>query len=180
MKIMPRIMLHLLIFFLTGQTRCFSQDHHLHVLENERLRVEVNPQGAELQRIVDKKNNSEILWIGDSSYWQAQAPVMFPVNVRFKDEKYTYQGREYIMPRMGLAVLNTFSVQPESDLHKAVLTYNHSPKSREYYPFDFDFEITYELEEHQLINRFSLTNHGSDTMYFALGAIRVFIVRKTG
>ncbi len=169
MNIMPRITLHLMIFFLTGQTICFSQDYHLHVLENEHLRVEINPRGAELQRIFDKKNNFEILWVGDSSYWQAQAPVMFPVNVRFKDEKYTYQGREYIMPRMGLAVLNTFSVQPESDLHKAVLTYNHSPKSREYYPFDFDFEITYELEEHQLINRFSLTNHGSDTMYFALG-----------
>ncbi len=148
----------------------FGQDaREIVVLENEHLRVKINPIGAELQSIINLSTSTEILWIGDSTYWQAQAPVMFPVNVRFKDEKYSYRGKEYEMPRMGLAAINRFEVVPEGDSHKAMFAFSHTPQTKASYPFDFDLKITYELSENQLINHFSISNLGMDTMFFALG-----------
>lgn len=138
-------------------------------IENEQLKVRISNKGAQLQSILHKETNAEILWIGDESYWEEKSPVMFPVNVRFKDEKYSYKGKEYEMPRMGLAVINTFKLLPTSTPQKAILAFNNSPQSKKYYPFDFKFEITYELVKNKLVNRFKIENTGTDTLYFALG-----------
>ena len=164
---MERIFIYHTILFLLWHSSGIGQNNY--ILENEYLHVEVSSMGAELQSIFDKKSAREILWIGDSTHWKGQSPVMFPVNVRFKDEKYTYRGREYVMPRMGLAVSNNFTLRSEAHAQKIVLAFTHSQNARSYYPFEFDFEITYHLVDNKLINRFSIENQGSDTMYFALG-----------
>jgi galactose mutarotase-like enzyme len=139
------------------------------VIENEFLKVRISEQGAELQSIFSKKTDTEILWQGDPEYWEARSPIMFPVNVRYKDEKYTYKGKMYEMPRMGLAVISSFSILSENTGKSVTLVMNTDDETKRYYPFDFQFEVRYELMENELINRFTVRNIGQDTMYFALG-----------
>ena len=38
-------------------------------LENNRLSVEIAEMGAELTRIYDKKNGTDVLWEADPAYW---------------------------------------------------------------------------------------------------------------
>lgn len=94
---------------------------------------------------------------------------MFPVNVRFKDEKNSYKGKEYEMPRMGLAVINNFVLSEKSNEEKAIFSFCPSAETKKYYPFNFEVDLTYELVENKLVNNFKLKNIGTDTMYFALG-----------
>ena len=84
------------------------------VISNGQLTVAIHPVGAELMSI-QSGNGREYLWQGDPHYWAGRAPIMFPVNVRFKDERFTYKGREYYMPRMGLAVTADFRLLPSDN-----------------------------------------------------------------
>ncbi|MDX1285604.1 MAG: hypothetical protein R3182_11350, partial [Draconibacterium sp.] len=136
-------------------------------VSNDHLTVKINTFGAELQSIQDK-SGIEYLWQGDSAYWGGRAPNMFPVNVRFKDEKFTYKVKEYEMPRMGLAKITEFkAIEKEKD--KITLEIKSDSKTLKYYPFSFRLLITYKLEGNKLINRYKVENTGDETMFFALG-----------
>jgi galactose mutarotase-like enzyme len=93
---------------------------------------------------------------------------MFPVNVRFKDERFTYQGKVYEMPRMGLAITSLFSILDHKK-ESVVLGLSSNKETLKHYPFHFELEITFFLKENGLVNTFQVSNEGSDTMYFALG-----------
>ena len=136
-------------------------------ISNHELTVRISTQGAELQSI-KSSSGTEYLWQGDSAYWGGRAPLMFPVNVRFKDEKFTYKGKEYEMPRMGLAVISEFKVI-EKQQNKVVLTLKSNEETVKFYPFQFSFSVIYELKGNKLINRFEIENKGAETMFFALG-----------
>ena len=137
-------------------------------IENTDLKVEISPVGAELQSIFSKKSNIEYLWQGDSAFWAGRSPVMFPVNVRFKEERYSYQGKKYEMPRMGLAISRNFSIKDQST-EKVILILESDPEMQQYYPFNFSLEIEYRLDGTSLSNQFRVSNHGRENMYFALG-----------
>lgn len=136
-------------------------------IQNEILKVEISTFGAELQSIQDN-NNTEYLWQGDPEYWAGRAPVMFPVCVKFKDQHFTYKGREFEMPDMGLAKISNFTVV-EKQLAKVVLELKSNAETLKYYPFPFVLRITYEVIGNRLNNTFEVKNTGSETMYFALG-----------
>ncbi|MEM7367412.1 MAG: hypothetical protein AAF587_02355 [Bacteroidota bacterium] len=138
-------------------------------LDNDRLKVQISSLGAELQSIVNKQSGREVLWIGDSTYWEQKSPIMFPVNVRFKDDQFSYQSKVYQMPSMGLAMIQEFVQEPDNSPQKTTFSFQSSEQSRTNYPFDFRLEVQYELQQQTLINRFILKNTGTDSMYFALG-----------
>ncbi len=139
------------------------------ILENERLHVEISEKGAELCSIHDKRSDAEILWIGDRTYWDGQAPVMFPVNVRMKDDHFSYNEKVYQMPMLGLAKNQVFKVDSNEDAGSASFSMSSSELTRKHFPFEFRLVVTYQLKGNALINRFRVTNAGKETMYFALG-----------
>lgn len=137
-------------------------------VENRFLKVEVNTLGAELQSIKSLKTGTEYLWQGDKEHWEGKAPVMFPVNVKFKDAHFLYKGKEYQMPDMGLAKISKFKM---IDIRKeeVVLVLESNSATLEKYPFPFRLQISYRLSGKKLINEFVVENTGEETMYFALG-----------
>ncbi len=138
-------------------------------IENNWLRVSIDPYGAELQSIRHKNTETEYLWQGDPEHWANRSPVMFPVNVRFKDERFSYRGKTYEMPRMGLAMISDFETFPSEDGEAVTLSLRANEMTRQYYPFEFVFDATYRLESNRLVNEYRVSNNGSETMYFALG-----------
>lgn len=157
-----------LFVFLVSLFSCSKETGYVHI-ENEILSVSISPVGAELMSIQSKLQEKEYLWQGDPVYWAARAPIMFPVNVRFENEQFVYKEKKYDMPRMGLAVDAPFVIHSKTN-EKVVFEFESSPEIiRNQYPFPFRLQVSYSLEENQLINEFIVTNKGEDTMYFALG-----------
>ena len=137
-------------------------------IQNKYLKVEASTLGAELQSIKSKKTGIEYLWQGDEEYWAGRAPVMFPVNVKFKDARYTYKAEEYEMPDMGLAKISTFNLL---DIAKEEVSFElkSNAETLARYPFEFSLKVIYRIQGKKLINEFIVENIGDKSMYFALG-----------
>lgn len=157
------------LFLLFSPGNVISQDRENILIENEVLRIEIKPLGAELQSIKHNHTGQEYLWQGDTAYWKDRSPIMFPVNVRFKDNLFTYKGKSYKMPRMGLAVSEKFKVLPTNRQEQIALEFRSTENTLVNYPFPFNLVVTYRLDSHQLVNEFHVENLGVDTLYFALG-----------
>ena len=83
-----RFLLYFLLFYVFSIS---VSDADLVTIENSWLSVSVDPVGAELQSIRHINTDTEYLWQGDPEYWENRAPVMFPVNVRFKDNRFSIE-----------------------------------------------------------------------------------------
>jgi len=137
-------------------------------ISNDHLSVTLAEKGAELQSIRHVDTDTEYLWQGDPEYWAARSPNMFPVNVRFKDHRFTYKGKDYEMPFLGLVVDAKLPVK-RVNKGRVVHVLESSKETLKYYPFPFRLEILSEVTELELIQRYTVTNTGKETMYFALG-----------
>jgi galactose mutarotase-like enzyme len=138
-------------------------------IENDFISVKISPMGAELQSIVNKKTGTEYLWQGDTAYWASRSPVMFPIAVRIRDDKFTWKGKTYEMPRVGLARIYQFKVLPSGKPGIAVFEMASDEHTLPFYPFMFRFEVTYMLDKNSLIVQYVVENKGKDTLYFAAG-----------
>ncbi len=140
------------------------------VLENEFLRVEVSPLGAEMHSIWCKRTGCEQLWQGgDPKVWKDHAPWLFPLIGQLKDDHYLWQGKAYTMPMHGFASGKEFSVVEASP--KAVtLRLEDTPETLTMYPFRFTLNITYTLEGESLKVKADVTPRETDEIYVSLGA----------
>ncbi len=126
------------------------------VLKNSYLQVEVNPFGAELSSIVDLATQKEYIWQGVDP-WPRRAPVLFPIVGRLKDDQYQWQGIWYRMGQHGFARNSEFRIVLHSANH-IKLRLSPSEFTREIYPFDFQFDVSFTLEGRSLVQTFSATN----------------------
>lgn len=146
-------------------------------VSNGRLSVTVSDRGAELLSV--KLDGVERLWQGDPAVWEGRSPVLFPFVGRIKDNKYTFNGKEYkVNGPHGFASKSTFSLVEQTD---SSLTYRlvSSDETRAVYPFEFIFDVTYRIEENRLFQSFTVTNTGNGIMYYSYGAHPGFFVPAT-
>ncbi len=138
-------------------------------IENDSLSVAIALKGAELQSLRSKVTGSEYLWQGDPDYWDRRALVMFPVNVAFRDWKFTHKGNSYDMPFLGLVESGEFKQLDGEGTDRVVLEFQNTAETLKSYPFPFRFQIRYSLKGSTLTQEFSVENLGDERMYFALG-----------
>ena len=138
-------------------------------LENEILKVWINPKGAELKSILHKKNNQEILWQGDAKFWSKTSPVLFPIVGGLKNNTYTFEGQSYELSRHGFARDMQFEVK-EKSTDEAIFRLVSTPETMHVYPFTFIFDIHYALVENTLTTTFKVKNTDQKVMYFSVGA----------
>ncbi|TWT83623.1 Aldose 1-epimerase [Planctomycetes bacterium CA13] len=156
-------------FFSMLTIPAFAHETNDITIENEALRVRINSTGAELTSLVAKNTGREYLWHGDPKFWSDRAPLMFPVNVRFKGDRYSYQDNHYVIPKMGLAIYRLFETVPSPNANEATFRLIANKDTLRQYPFPFELRVTYRLEDTQLISEFKVANHGNEVMPFALG-----------
>ncbi|MBL4747131.1 MAG: aldose 1-epimerase family protein [Flavobacteriaceae bacterium] len=145
-----------------------------HTLENKYLQVSIQHKGAEISSIVSKKTGQEYIWQADRTIWGSSAPVLFPIIGALKENQYTYKGETYTLPKHGF-IRNNMSLEVIEKTDTLVcLSYQSSEETLRSYPFEFEFRITYQLEDNSLKVYHTVRNKGNDTMLFSLGGHPAF------
>lgn len=144
-------------------------------IENEKLSVSVSTLGAELMSIKYKETDTEHLWQGDKKYWGGRAPNMFPICGRLYEGKYTYYGKEYTMPNHGIARSSEFTLKSACK-EQITLSLVSNEKTKESYPFDFIFDITFKVTDSTLEVSYNVKNEDEKELIFALGGHPAFNV----
>ena len=144
-------------------------------LQNNDLRVRINPSGAELRSVITRSNKLEYMWSGDPDYWGKTSPVLFPIVGALKDGMYEFEGVQYNLPRHGFARDNLFDVVAARD-DEVALVLESKGHFLEVYPFEFALAITYSISDLTLTVSYEVANRGKQDMYFSLGAHPAFAV----
>ncbi len=146
-------------------------------ISNGTIKLEVAEEGGEMMSIFF--NGAEYLWQGDSAYWKNRAINLFPINGRLKDGEYTYRGKTYKMNIHGFVRRAVLPCVKETETSLAFRLLSNDT-TREMYPFDFSYEVEYELKGSTIDITFTVKNIGSDPMYFCVGGHPGFNVPIAG
>lgn len=136
-------------------------------IQNKELSISVNSIGAELSSM--KWGQQELLWQGDKNVWARHAPVLFPFVGKLKENKFTYEGKDYSMPQHGFARDREFILTEQSD-NVLEFELTASEDSLKIYPFHFSLIIRYELKGNVLITRYIIFNPDNKDLLFSIGA----------
>lgn len=144
-------------------------------IENEFLKVSVRPQGAEMTSIYNKKTQTEHLWQGDPAVWPWHAPNLFPIVGGLVNNELQVKGNTYHMTRHGFTRESTFSLIESSETY-AKFSLPFSEATLAVYPFKFEFQVLYDLSDHDLRVTYKVINQDEETVYFSVGAHPAFQV----
>ena len=142
-------------------------------IQNNHLAVAISEKGAELQSI--QLNGLEYLWQADPKYWSKQSPVLFPIIGELKDGKYIFDNKEYHLPRHGFARDYIFEAKQISE-SSAIFTLKSNADTLVVYPFEFIFQLQYEIKQHTLYCSYTVQNLNEGDMYFSAGGHPAFKV----
>lgn len=134
-------------------------------IENDSLKVEINPLGAEVTKVI--KNGINYMKEG-SEFWNRTSPVLFPIVGRLKNDSYEVNNVTYNMNQHGFARDYTFEIiNHEKDTATFLLESNS--KTLKVYPYDFHLYITYKLDGCDLTTTFLVENRSSGEMLYSIG-----------
>ena len=146
----------------------------LYTLENEKIKITVSKQGAELHNITSKVDGTEYLWNRNKRYWGYSAPVLFPIVGKVKNGTYKVDGKEYNLPQHGLARLKEFEMLEKTD-NKIIFELVDSEETLKVYPYKFSLKIAYTLVESGVVTEYIVENTDNKTIYFSIGAHPAFM-----
>lgn len=149
----------------------------IYTLENNILKIAVDTHGAELSSIFNKKENTEMLWQGDSKFWGRKSPVLFPVVGKYKNGKTTYNGKEYALGQHGFARDSEFTLVEESQ-NKLSFELISNDETLTKYPFKFRLVCSFELNNNKIIVSWEVENTDDKKIYFSIGAHPAFYCEK--
>lgn len=142
-------------------------------IENEFLKVSVNPLGAELSAVTSQKDGYEFMWSGDPDVWSGHSPLLFPVVGRLKGDRYEYEGKSYSMPKHGFIQREQFDCTAKTDT-SLTLTFDRWETYESCYPFRYRLDVIFTLKDGLLFVSHKVSNLQEKPMYFSLGAHPAF------
>jgi galactose mutarotase-like enzyme len=137
-------------------------------ISNSILKASIKHAGAELFSLKDNQEN-EYIWEGNPDFWGKHSPVLFPIVGTLKNNTYTINEKEYQLPRHGFARDMDFELI-EKTQNKAVFSLQSSEETLQKYPFEFELQLIYTLNENELELEYKVINKGKEKMPFSIGA----------
>ena len=145
-----------------------------YILENEKLRIEVDSFGAELKSVKSKNDDREYMWYADKKYWARTSPVLFPFVGSVKNKEYILDGKAYPMGQHGFARDMEHSIVSQTeDTLWFKLDSNEDTLAK--YPFAFSLRIGYQLIDNSVKVLWEVENPGDKELPFSIGAHPAFI-----
>lgn len=147
-------------------------------ITNNILTAKIKQLGAELCSLYNHQSQLEYMWSADPAFWGKSSPVLFPIVGALKNSQYIHNNKTYTLPRHGFARERVFTVE-EHQPDRIVFLLTDDDASRLVYPFSFELRITYTLTNNELQVLYAVTNKGTETMLFSIGAHPAFKVPLT-
>jgi galactose mutarotase-like enzyme len=137
------------------------------------LSATLNPQGAQLSVLRDAADR-DLQWNGDPSVWAGRAPILFPIVGMLVGGQYRTAGRSFALPRHGFARNRRFRV---ADAGPTSVTFKLSadPQTLAVYPFQFELDVNFEVEDASLSVTSWIRNRGDREMPASLGYHPAFV-----
>lgn len=145
------------------------------VLENDYLKVEISSKGAEIHSLINKTEGTEYMWQANPDVWAFHAPNLFPIVGGLKNNTLNVDGLQYTLGRHGFARHVTFR-RIESTPLQAIFEYRYDEETLKVYPYKFEFQVIYHLEEKALRVSYKVINMDAGDIYFSVGAHPAFNV----
>ena len=134
------------------------------IIENEFLKIEINPHGGCLKSIYDKRKKKELLYQPDGSSWSGQDVVIFPVIAALKNQSYKVGAKSYSLKNHGLIRYNDVYLVSQNE-EEITLGFDDNEETLKLYPFKFHFEVTYKLKNDKISIKYHVINKNDKTMY---------------
>jgi galactose mutarotase-like enzyme len=143
-------------------------------LRNDLLVMTIDSKGAELTSVRTLPDGHEYLWQRDPKYWAGQSPVFFPVIGKLENSRYILDGQTYEMGVHGFARDSEFTLTNSCEGRAGFrLSENETTLGR--YPFKFNLDLDYTLEDRKIEVSYTVTNRDVKTMPFSIGGHPGFI-----
>jgi galactose mutarotase-like enzyme len=143
------------------------------IIENDIVRAQINPLGAELSSLFHKQFQLEYMWNGDPAVWGKHSPVLFPIVGTLKNNQYVHNAKTYEMGRHGFARERVF-LEEEKNTDSVVFLLKNDEDSWKIFPFEFEFRIRYQLRKSQLNVTYEIGNTGRELLLFSVGGHPAF------
>lgn len=137
-------------------------------ISNSTISASIKHSGAELFSLKDTKNK-EYIWEGNPDFWGKHSPILFPIVGTLKNNTYTINGKEYQLPRHGFARDMEFQLIDKTE-NSAVFSLTSDPETLKKYPFEFELQIIYTLEDASLNIEYKVINKNDRKIPFSIGA----------
>lgn len=135
---------------------------------NENLEVSINELGAVLTSIIDKNKGEELLYQVEKDSWPFQDVVIFPIIGAT-----TYKLNEFKLnspTRHGFIRNMIFNIK-EINNDEVTLSLSSNEETLTYFPYNFNFEITYKVIKNTLKVSTKVTSlNNKEIMYFMYGS----------
>lgn len=144
-------------------------------ISNSEIKVDINLIGAEICSLKSHNTNIEYCWGGVKKIWGSTAPVLFPIIGALKDGYYLYEGKKYQVSKHGFIRNNNDLKILHHSTDELRIGYQFSEETKLQYPFEFDFQITFQLNGSKLLVMHKVFNLSvTKSMYFSLGGHPAF------
>lgn len=137
------------------------------ILQNDKCKVKISEVGAELKSMFC--DAAEYIWQSCDEIWNSSSPLLFPICGGLKDDKYKYNGKEYVLRKHGFG-RNVKFITEYVDNEKVILTHKSNDTTKLSFPFDYELRIIYTLKEKSLSVVYQVDNVSQGVMYFSIGA----------
>ena len=146
----------------------------MYTLQNNKLKIAIKKNGAELCEIASIKNNTQFMWNADPNVWASYAPNLFPIIGALKNNCYTYNNNSYQLPKHGFVRHNNKITLHEQTENKLVFKLSYNNDLLKIYPFKFEFYISYTLTDNTIKVSHTIKNIDTKSMYFSVGGHPAF------
>lgn len=137
------------------------------ILNNGILEVQIDKIGAEIRKVT--KDGKDRMWSGNPEHWAGVAPLLFPICSGLPDNKYTYNGETYEMPKHGFIRKLPFEVEATAD-DTATFMFAANEDTYKIFPWRFELRIKYTLNGDKIKVEYFVLNRSDDTMYYSIGS----------
>ncbi|WP_017258954.1 aldose 1-epimerase family protein [Pedobacter arcticus] len=148
------------------------------ILENDFVKATISSKGAEIHSLINKADGTEYIWQGNPDVWAFHAPNLFPVVGGLKDNTLNVDGKAFTLGRHGFARHVTYR-RIESTPIQAIFAYRYDEETLKVYPYKFEFQVIYHLEEKSLRVSYKVINLDLGNIFFSVGGHPAFNVPFT-
>ncbi len=137
-------------------------------ISNSTLKASIKHAGAELFSLTDNQNK-EYIWEGNPDFWGKHSPILFPIVGTLRNNTYTINEKEYQLPRHGFARDMEFELVEKTE-NSAVFSLESNSETLKKYPFEFELQLIYTIENTSLNIEYVVINKSETKMPFSIGA----------